>query len=143
MHCTASQSVILSSEENLEDISPHLLLGGATKHRSKHWSLVGGWVVGSSHLTHGGWKSTGKQLKPRWVKALVTGGWVVHISPTTHGGWMSTGKQLTHRRTVTDPLHARSSPRTRTWPSILTTKIRKLLTKRKYLSEILTRRYDC
>ena len=78
-----------------KDMSHHLLLGGA----AKHWSLVGGWLVGSSHLTHGGWQSTGK---------------------------------LTHRRTVTDPLHARSSPRTRTWASSLTTQIRKLLTKRKY-----------
>ena len=36
-------------------MSPHLLLGGV----AKHWSLVGGWLVGSSHLTHGGWQSTG------------------------------------------------------------------------------------
>ena len=42
-HPPPSQSVILSSEENLirADMSPHLFLGGL--HWSKQWSLVGGW----------------------------------------------------------------------------------------------------
>ena len=83
-HPPPSQSVILSSEENLirADMSPHLFLGGAAL-----------------------------------VKAVVTGGWVVGTD-ISHGGWQSTGK-LTHRRTVTDPLHARSSQRTRTWAEAL------------------------